>query len=302
VGTRLENMKQSSAFSTAGFAAHVMSMRAAEGAGVPQSWDAALQHLQHSAEDGFVLAQAEIAALAGDWVLSREIRAGRKIEKVELSRLWQQIDISNCLTATSKQIVSASPRIAVLENFASPELCRWLIDRAGGGLSRATVYDPASGGPRSESVRTNSQCYFRRDESDLLLLCLRARMARVIELPVAWMEVPMILHYAPGEEFLPHCDFLDGNLPGPARDLAEHGQRVLTFLVSLNDGYEGGETEFPELQRRWKGHTGNAMFFWNVQPDGTPDKRTVHAGLPPVSGEKWLLSQWVRVPMAVPAR
>ena len=73
----------------------------------------------------------------------------------------------------------------------------------------------------------------------------------------------------------------------------------MTFLLSLNDGYEGGETKFPELQQRWKGRAGNALFFWNVEPDGTPDRRTVHAGLPPASGEKWLLSQWVRVPVAM---
>ena len=102
-----------------------------------------------------------------------------------------------------------------MEGFASVHVCRWLIERARGGLSRATVYDPDSGDPRSEPVRTNSQCYFRRDESDLVLLFLRARMSQIIELPVAWMEVPMVLHYAPGEEFLPHRDFLDASSPGP---------------------------------------------------------------------------------------
>ena len=52
--------------------------------------------------------------------------------------------------------------------------------------------------------------------------------------------------------------------------------------------------EFPQLGKRFKGRRGNALFFWNVEPDGTPDKRTVHAGLPPTRGEKWMLSQWIR--------
>jgi prolyl 4-hydroxylase len=285
-----------------GVASHVMAMRAGEGAGVPQSWEAALEHLQRSAEEGFALAQAEIAALAGEWDLSREIEGGRQLGKAEWPRLRRGISLSHWLAAPPKQIVSASPRIAAVDRLASPEICRWVIARASRNLSRATVFDPEGGDPRSEWVRTNSQCYFLRDESDLLLLFLRARIANIIELPVAWMEVPMVLHYAPGEEFLPHCDFLDATLPGPARDLAERGQRVVTLLLSLNEGYEGGETEFPDLQRRWKGRAGNALFFWNVEPDGTPDRRTVHAGLPPASGEKWLLSQWVRVPAAVARR
>ncbi len=285
-----------------GFASHVMAMRAAEGAGVPQSWDTALEHLQRSAEEGFVSAQAELAALAGDWDLSREIESGRQLARATWGELRRSIRVAHWLAAPTKQIVSASPKIAVVENLASPEMCGWIIAQAARRLSPATVFDPNTGNPRSEWVRTNSQCYFMRDESDLVLLFLRARMAKIAELPVNWMEVPMVLHYAPGEEFLPHVDFLDASLPGLARDLAERGQRVLTFLVSLNDGYEGGETEFPELQKRWKGRAGNALFFWNVEPDGTPDRRMVHAGLAPASGEKWLLSQWVRVPAAIAPR
>jgi hypothetical protein len=34
--------------------------------------------------------------------------------------------------------------------------------------------------------------------------------------------------------------------------------------------------------------------FTNVLPDGSPDRRMSHAGLPPTAGEKWLFSQWVR--------
>jgi hypothetical protein len=133
------------------------------------------------------------------------------------------------------------------------------------------------------------------NDSDFVLLFLRARMAKITELPVDAMEAPAILHYLPGQEFLPHFDFLDTSSPGYAKDVAERGQRVLTFLLCLNDGYEGGETEFPVLGKRWKGRKGSALFFWNVEPDGMPDRRTAHAGLPPTRGEKWLLSQWIRL-------
>lgn len=76
--------------------------------------------------------------------------------------------------------------------------------------------------------------------------------------------------------------------------MAGHGQRILTFLLYLNDDFEGGETEFPLAGIRHKGKKGDALFFWNVHPDGRLDRQTLHAGLPPGIGEKWLLSQWVR--------
>ena len=66
------------------------------------------------------------------------------------------------------------------------------------------------------------------------------------------------------------------------------GQRAATLLVYLNDDYEGGETDFPRINFRFKGGLGDALIFSNIDPAGAPDYDTVHAGLPPTTGEKWL--------------
>jgi prolyl 4-hydroxylase len=62
----------------------------------------------------------------------------------------------------------------------------------------------------------------------------------------------------------------------------------------LNDDYEGGETDFPELNLRYHGGKRGALFFTNALPNGEADLRMVHAGLPPKDNEKWLFSQFVR--------
>jgi prolyl 4-hydroxylase len=111
------------------------------------------------------------------------------------------------------------------------------------------------------------------------------------------MEHTVILHYAPGQQYFQHYDFLEEGDPGGAQDIAQRGQRVFTFLVYLNDDFAAGETGFPRLNWRYKGRKGDAVFFWNVTPDGVCDRETLHAGLPPAQGEKWLLSQWIRGPV-----
>ena len=274
-------------------AAHLTAMRAAEEFG---DWQGALELLQRSAELGSNLAQKELAALNRDWLLAREIAAGKQLPASAWENMRRSVDMNAWLAPAHPLILSASPRIAAVEGFAAPEVCDWIVERARPKLAPAKVYDHDTGGPRSEGVRTNSECHFPRDESDLVMLSLRSRLATVTELPVNALEATAVLHYQPGQEFLPHFDFLDTDHPGHARDVAQFGQRVLTFLLILSEGYEGGETEFPELGKRWKGRKGNALFFWNVTPDGRIDRRTLHAGLPPASGEKWLLSQWVRGP------
>ena len=276
-------------------AAHLMALRAGEGRGVPQDWHAALDLLRSSAELGFPLAQSSLAVLAREWSLVEDIASGAvKTEIVDWYRLRNAIDLEAWLTPPPLRIVSASPRIALVDDFAAPAICDWIIARARPKLGPAKVYDHATGGPAKEAVRTNSECHFPTTESDLVFQLVRNRIATVTETAVEGMEATAVLHYVVGQEFLPHHDFLDEKLPGPAKNIAQGGQRILTFLLSLNDDYDGGETQFLELGRSYRGRKGNALFFWNVEPDGSPDRRLLHAGLPPTRGEKWMLSQWVR--------
>jgi hypothetical protein len=271
-----------------------MALHAGEGVGVPQDWSNALDLLLRSAELGWPLAQATLSGLAGDWPSAQDILTRNTAVAGDWNRLRTAIDLPAWFAVPKMGVVSASPRIAVIDNFASAEICGWLIERARPRLIAAKVFDLVSGGPAHEDVRDNRAFHFRIDDGDLVLQLLRARIAAVTELFVAGMEAPAVLHYRVGERFLPHYDFLDEKHPGHATEIARNGQRVLTFLLSLNDDYEGGETQFPILSKRYRGKTGNALFFWNVEPDGSPDQRVMHAGLPPTRGEKWMLSQWIR--------
>jgi hypothetical protein len=109
------------------------------------------------------------------------------------------------------------------------------------------------------------------------------------------MEAPAVLHYAPGQQIANHYDFVDPDSTADyAGEIARNGQRMITFLVYLNDDYDGGETDFPRLGIHYKGRTGDGLFFVNTLPDQAPDRRTLHAGRPPLKGEKWLVTQFVR--------
>ena len=109
------------------------------------------------------------------------------------------------------------------------------------------------------------------------------------------MEAPAVLHYSAGQRFLPHYDFLDEAHPGHEADIAKGGQRVLTFLLSLNDDYEGGETSVsdprqalsrPQRETRCSSGTSNRT--------APPTNACCMPDLPPTLGEKWMLSQWIR--------
>ena len=261
-----------------GESAYLLALFIAEGVGFPQSWQTALAVLQHAAQLGWRPAQREIEFLTNEFKGTRT----------------ESLDFTQWLQAPTAQVISPAPRIFVVRNFASHAICDRLIELARPRLKAAQTYDPGSGGMQYESGRTNSDCHLILPYSDLLLALVRARISALIRMPVPFFETPTILHYKPGETFSAHHDYLDDREAGFAQEIAQNGQRVLTFLLYLNDGFAGGETEFPLVGIRCKGNKGDALCFWNVLPDGSPDRQTMHAGLPPTSGEKWLLSQWVR--------
>ncbi len=273
--------------------AHLAALLSAWGLGLNQDWQAALDFLEIAARGGHDRDRRVLAGLAGQWQLAREVKLAAKISAAECAALRRAVRMDALLACPPVRLLSQAPRIGTLSAFVDPQICDWLEERARGNVTRAQVYDPSTGA-QDAAIRTNTELHIGTFESDLIIMLLQHRIAAVTGLPLAGMEACSILHYAPGEEFKPHHDFFDTGTPENARIVAEQGQRVLTFLVYLNDNYAGGETEFPYLQQRFRGRKGDALFFWNILPDFSPDRRTLHAGLPPSSGEKWLFSQWIR--------
>ncbi len=76
--------------------------------------------------------------------------------------------------------------------------------------------------------------------------------------------------------------------------VSRHTQRMITFLLYLNDGYEGGETTFPELGIVNRGRQGDGLYFINSRADRSADRQMLHTGSPPTRGEKWIVTQFIR--------
>jgi hypothetical protein len=259
----------------------LQSVFAAGGVNREPSWEAALDALTASAISGWTPAQREIQFLAGterqDWDTLRD--------RIVLNGWFEPPDIA---------VVSESPRIGLMRDFLTPVACEWFINRAKGQLTSAAIYKGETNGARLSKERTNSEFSFDLFKADIASCALQARIEAAVDAPAANFETLTLMHYAPGQQFTPHHDFLNADLPGMADNLRAQGQRVLTVLVYLNDDYEGGETEFPNARFVHKPRRGDALIFANVDQGGAPDPNSLHAGRPPKRGEKWILSQWIR--------
>ena len=253
------------------------------------------------AEAAALLATVEAMGIAGpqnwdrafDW-LRQAAALGSASARAQLELLGREGGIAALTAPPPKRSLCEAPRIRVIENFASPAECDWVMARAHGRLGPAMVLDQQTGREATHPDRTNKAIELNVTAMDVVIQVIRARIAAATNLPLPVFEPAQIMHYSVGEEFRPHYDFLTSDAEGWAAQLERYGQRIATFLLYLNSDFEGGETNFPSAGIRHRGGKGDALFFANVDPAGAPDRKTLHAGRPPSRGQKWILSQWIR--------
>jgi hypothetical protein len=272
-------------------AAAQLAVLAAIGMFVDQSWETALAALTFAAERGWSAAQQQLRILTAD----RELAARREVDPASWKQLAATIDIRQWHTPLPGATLSESPLVRHFAGVASAEVCEWLIEKSRGRLVRAPVYSQVTRTEKISETRTNTWAMFNVLEADLVTTLVQVRMCANTGVPFRYLEPLSVLHYAVGEQITEHFDFVDPErTPNYAQELAENGQRIVTFLVYLNDDYAGGKTEMPELGISHRGQKGEGLFFVNAHANGDPDRRTVHAGRPPTQGEKWIVSQFMR--------
>jgi hypothetical protein len=281
-----------------------LAVLAAAGAHVEQSWGGALGLLVHAAEAGSESARGQLRVLAagrrGGGAVAAQ--AGDALGAENWRGLAKSTDLAFWLNPPEGATLSTGPLVRRFPDLLTDAACDWLRQRAAGRLRRALIYDPGEGGDVSDHMRTNSLTAFDLADIDVVQVVLQHRMSVACGVSLHHAEGPTILHYAVGEQITNHFDFVNTRLPGYADVIEQRGERIITFLAYLNDDYDGGETDFPALGLRHKGRRREGLFFTNALPTGGPDRRMVHAGLPPANGEKWIVSQFFRSRVALSTR
>ncbi|XP_021905016.1 probable prolyl 4-hydroxylase 4 isoform X1 [Carica papaya] len=121
-----------------------------------------------------------------------------------------------------------------------------------------------------------------------------------------------VLRYEHGQKYDPHYDYFVDKV-----NIARGGHRVATVLMYLTDVAKGGETVFPSAEQETshrkapvenddlsecakkgiavKPRRGDALLFFSLLPNATPDTSSLHAGCPVIEGEKWSATKWIHV-------
>jgi prolyl 4-hydroxylase len=242
-----------------------------------------------------VISRAFIAGGVGgqpDWPRALEMlraAAAKDREAAEQLRIIEAMALGpdgEPIGPFASETLCEAPEVRLFPGLFTPAECDYLIEVATPRLQPSFVIDPYSGKEVPNRVRTSSGVGFPFVSENPAIHALNRRLAAASGSDVRAGEPLQVLRYEPGEQYHEHSDAL------PA--VAPDQQRVLTFLVYLDEGYDGGETRFPLAGLSVRGRTGDGLLFRNASADGLPDPRSVHAGLPVTRGVKHLASRWIR--------
>ncbi|XP_019156928.1 PREDICTED: probable prolyl 4-hydroxylase 4 [Ipomoea nil] len=206
--------------------------------------------------------------------------------------------------------ISWKPRAFVYEGFLTEEECNHLISLAKSELKRSVVADSESGKGKLSEVRTSSGMFIPKDK-DPIVSGIEEKIATWTFLPKDNGESIQVLHYEEGQKYEPHYDYFLDKV-----NIVRGGHRIATVLMYLSDVGKGGETVFPKAEESShlrsvvsdddlsecakkgiavKPHRGDALLFFNLHPDATPDTDSLHRGCPVIEGEKWSATKWIHV-------
>ena len=133
-----------------------------------------------------------------------------------------------------------------------------------------------------ESIRKSETAWL--DRSDPVVDAVIQRCIKNTDRPITNCEQLQVLKYKPGGFYQPHQDLIKGS----------KNPRMYTFILALNDDYEGGETVFPNLSKTYKLKAGDALFFDTLDNYEMETSKALHGGNPVKSGEKWICNLWIR--------
>lgn len=187
-------------------------------------------------------------------------------------------------------LISESPRIEVVDDFATRDECAHIIELAREDMGSASIIN-AEGESVENNLRRTANIGWVYTDQTPTVRGLVAKAAELAGLPAKNCERIQVVHYEMGGKYTPHLDTYKADATNA--HYRRSGQRLKTGLLYLHEPGKGGATSFPKVKAKVKPKIGRLAMFDLVHP-GTaePDLDSVHAGTPVWSGEKWVCNFW----------
>ena len=176
----------------------------------------------------------------------------------------------------------------VYPNIISADEAKYILDKSKDNFSDSLVMSGYE-----SSIRKSKTCWLSKDDPTIRKII--QRVCDIDNVSIDNAEDLQVVKYKPNGYYNEHHDSCcDDN--ATCKDFIKRGgNRVVTMVIYLNDGFEGGATKFIKLNKEIKPDKYSGILFYSMNKN--KDKchsLSMHAGLPITSGEKYIANVWIR--------
>mgnify|MGYP003661599700 FL=1 len=145
---------------------------------------------------------------------------------------------------------------------------------------------PSMTGDKNPVIRLDgrkSESAWFDDPDDPIINNIMRKCISHVDKPIGHCGILQVVRYKSGGFYKHHQDCMN----------FYQNPRMYTFIMALNDDYEGGETSFSNLDIKFKLKKGDCLFFHTLDNYEDFTSLALHGGDTIKSGEKWICTIWV---------
>ena len=183
--------------------------------------------------------------------------------------------------------------IKEIPDFLTANECDQICEISRNKLTPSKVYT-SNDDQENNTVRISDQCWLK-DLDDTIIKRISERVAKLTQTDIKSQEELQVVKYSEGGFYRPHFDACNKETDDCSRLNKGLGPRYITFIIYLNDDFEGGETFFPRIDKYVVPKKGKAAIFYNLDNEGEILPKSLHGGVDVKNGEKWIANKWIRL-------
>ena len=176
-----------------------------------------------------------------------------------------------------------------IKNFLSKEDCLEVMGMIDLNHQPSSVVEGGDDVSTISKTRTSSTCNL--DHNNPTVKRIHSKIANFLGINILKGEHLQGQLYEEGQYFKAHQDFFSG--PAYDKHCLASGNRTHTLMIYINDDFEGGGTNFLNLNTIVKPEQGKAV-AWENMSDGECLESAMHEGMPIIKGKKYIITSWWR--------
>jgi prolyl 4-hydroxylase len=172
--------------------------------------------------------------------------------------------------------------------FLSAQECVALRAKIDADARPSTLFS----GSANAEYRTSHSCNL--NPWDNLVAAITDRIVGMMGTDAKTGETLQGQRYTAGQQYKTHCDYFPVNTDYWPAMMRSGGQRCWTAMIYLSDVAGGGETHFPLCEFMVPPREGMILIWNNLDDTGAPNRASLHAAKPVLSGTKYVVTKWFR--------